>query len=235
MAEIITEISLPSKGLIYNKNIQWQNQLRAPRLKDKGLADTTRKLKLQANILDNTIVQPLGISAYDLHVADFTYLNMRQRQLSKGATPYKVLVKCKGCGKTHKISIDLSTLEIKTLKDVSDFKFTTLDNDIVTYTFLTPRILDDAVTNAIAFGEEYPDTDLDESSLKTQEFLRLLIKEVNGTKLTYARMTDFISSMYLDDVDTLISLAQTFDWGIQLLQEFKCSCGKQIIYEVPVG
>jgi len=235
MADIITEVSLPSRGLLYSKEIQWQNQLKAPRLKDRGLADSTRRLKLQANILDNTLVQPLGISAYDLHTADFIYLNLRQRQLSKGATPYRVLVRCKKCGKIHKVDVDLSTLDIKYLTEKPDYTMETSSGDVLTFTFVTPRILDDSVINAESYRETYPEVELDEETLKTQEFLRLLIKEVNGKRLTYAQMTDYITSMYISDVDLLLSKAREADFGVDFIQSFPCDCGNTVVYEVPVG
>lgn len=235
MADIITEVSLPSRGLIYSKEIQWENQLRAPRLKDKGLADTTRKFKLQANILDNTLEQPLGISAYDLHTADFTYLNMRQRQLSKGGKPYKILVRCKGCGKIHKIDVDLSQLDVVALKEKPEYVFETTNGEKIRYNFITPRILDDSVSKAASFREEYPEIELDDGSLKTQEFLRLIIKEVEGKRLTYPQMTEFISLMYIDDVDALIYQAGIAEWGIQFTKELTCDCGKLVVYEIPVG
>lgn len=235
MTDIITEVTLPSKGLIYSKEIEWQNQLKAPRLRDRGLADSTRKLKLQANILDNTLVKPLGISAYDLHTADFTYLNMRQRQLSKGAAPYKVLVKCKKCGKLHKVDINLADLKVNLLKDKPDFTLETAAGDKINFTFVTPRILDDSVVNAALFREEYPEVEMDEESLRTQEFLRLIIKDINGQKLSYARMTDYISSMYMFDVDELMKRAREVDFGVDFLQSFPCDCGNTVVYEVPVG
>ena len=235
MTDIITEVTLPSKGLIYSKEIEWQNQLKAPRLRDRGLADSTRKLKLQANILDNTLVKPLGISAYDLHTADFTYLNMRQRQLSKGAAPYRVLVKCKKCGKLHKVEVDLSALKVNLLKDKPKYTMETISGDIINFTFVTPRILDDSVVNALLFREEYTEVEMDEESLKTQEFLRLIIKDVNGQKLSYARMTDYIGSMYISDIDELLKKARETDFGIDFLQSFPCDCGNTVVYEVPVG
>ena len=235
MADIITEVSLPSKGLIYSKETKWQNQLKAPRLRDRGLADTSRKFKLQANILDNTLVQPLGMSAYDLHTADFIYLNMRQRQLSKGAAPYRILVKCKNCEKLHKVEVDLSDLPIITLSEKPKTEYKTLSEEVIHYTFVTPRILDEAEINARLFKEEYPEVELSEDSLKTQEFLRLIIQDVDGKKLTKAMMTDFIQSMYIEDTDGLFSEAYKADFGVQFRKEIQCECGKTIVFDVPTG
>lgn len=235
MADIITEVGLPSKGLLYDKEIQWQNQLKAPRLRDKGLADSTRKLKLQAGILDSTLVQPLGISAYDLHVIDYIYLNMRQRQLSKGSAPYRILVRCKKCEKIHRVPIDLSQLEVVTLKDKPNYTITTMDGDEVVFTFTTPRILDDLIDNAKAFREEYEDTTLSLDYLQTQEYLRLIIKSVNGQKITYAQMTNFIENLYMDDSKEILERSRTGDFGVQFIQSFQCDCGNTVVYEIPIG
>ena len=235
MADIITEVSLPSKGLIYNKEMTWQNQLKAPRLRDRGLADTTRKFKLQSNILDNTLVQPLGISAYDLHTADFIYLNMRQRQLSKGSAPYRILVKCKNCSKLHKVEVDLSDLPVVVLENKPKLEYETRSGEIVHYTFVTPRVIDNADINAKLFREEYPDIELDEEALKTQEFLRLIIQDIDGKKLTKAMMTDFIQSMYIEDTDELFNIATQANFGVQFRKELECDCGKTVVFDIPTG
>lgn len=235
MPDIIVSVSLPSKGKIYDKEIQWQNQLRAPRLRDRGLGDTTRRLKLQAGILDKTLVQPLGISAYDLHTADFVYLNLMQRQLSKGNAPYKVAVTCKKCGHVHNLDIDLSTLEIKPLEEVKPLVYTTIDEHELGLTFITPRMLDECIDKANDFKEEYKDTDMAFEDLKTQELLRFVIKTVDGARLSYPRMTDFISNMYSDDVDGVFSLLNDFDFGVQFQQTMTCEgCGKRIVYTLPI-
>lgn len=237
MSDIITEVKLPSSGLLYSEKINPNNQLRAPRLRDKGLADTTRKLKLQANILDKTLVQPLGMSAYDLHTADFVYLNMRQRQLSKGAKPYKIMVRCSraSCGKVHTLDIRLDEIEVKYLKKIPEFEFNTSEGNLIKYNFITPRIMEESRTNALEFKEQYPDTDCGLEALETQEFLRLLIDKVDGKALTYAQKTDFISNMLLEDVDAFLETVSSFDFGLQFRRSFTCSCGKKIVYDLPTG
>ncbi|MCM1323011.1 MAG: hypothetical protein NC218_02395 [Acetobacter sp.] len=238
MADIITEVILPSNGKLYGDNVQWKNQLRAPRLKDRGLGDSTRKLKLQASILDKTFVQPLGMSAYDLHTADFLYLNMKQRQLSKGNSPYKVAVVCNACGKRHDIDIKFEDLEIKPLLEVPDLSYKMVGEEDMTLelTYMTPRMVDESVEKAREFLEEYSETDLTEDDLKTQELLRMLIKRVNGKILSVPQMTDFIQNMLIQDVDGIMNTVNDFDFGVQLIREFNCDkCGKKVKFLVPTG
>ncbi len=236
MADIMTEVSLPSNGKLYGEDVQWKNRLRAPRLKDRGFGDSTRKLKLQASILDKTLIQPLGMSAYDLHTADFLYLNMRQRQLSKGDAPYKVAVICNGCGTRHELSIKFEDLEVKRLEAPLKLSYKTMEDDELELTYLTPRMLDDCVDNANAYKEEYPECDLSFEDLKTQELFRFVIKKVNGQKLTYAEMTNFISNLLTEDISGIFNVLDSYDFGVQLVQEFKCTnCRKKIRYTIPVG
>lgn len=237
MPDIISEVALPSKGKIYSVPIQWENQLRAPRLKDRGLGDTTRVLQLQANILDKTLLKPLGISAYDLHTADFTYLNMRQRQLSKGNKPYYVSVKCNNCGKVHQVNVDFAKLEVKYLEeDKLDLSFTTLNDEELELNFITPRMLDDSKVRAQEYKDEYKEVEMTLDDLRTQELLRLVIRSVNGARLTDARMTEFIQNLYASDIADIFAKLEDFDFGVQFKQSFTCdSCGKKIVYTVPAG
>lgn len=235
MPDIATQVSLPSQGKLYDKQVQWQNQLRAPRLRDRGLGDTTSRLRLQASILDKTLVQPLGMSAYDLHTADFVYLNMMQRQLSKGGAPYKVSVTCNKCGKVHDLDVDLSTLEIKSLKEAPKLEYKTLDDQVLSLTFITPRMLDECLVKAKEFKEEYPETEMSIEDLKTQELLRFVIKSIDGERLSYAKMTDFITNMYSDDVDGVFETINDFDFGVQFKQTFICTgCSRKMVYTIPI-
>lgn len=235
MADIISEFILPSNGKLYSEEVQWKNQIRAPRLKDRGLGDSTRKLKLQASILDKTIIQPLGMSAYDLHTADFLYLNMRQRQLSKGDAPYKVAVVCNRCGKRHELNIKFNELEVKQLAGPLDLTYKTLEEVEIELTYLTPRMLDDCIDNARSYNEEYPECGMSFEDLKTQELLRFVIKKVNGKRLTYAEMTDFIGNLLTEDVTGIFNKLDSFDFGVQLVRKFTCDeCGKTVRYTVPV-
>lgn len=230
--DIIEEVSLPSCGLVYDKEINWNNRLRAPRLCDKGIGDMTRRNKLQAGILDKTLLEPLGISAYDLHSADFLYLNFKQRILSKGNKPYKIKIKCAKCGHENLIDFDLSKLSITRLKEKPTYEYTGIDEKTYTLNFFTPRILDDAREKANDFKEKYPDSDQD---VYIQELLRLVIKAVDGREYTYSQMTGIISDLYLEDVDGIITEASKAGFGIDLRQETKCEgCGRMIPFNLPV-
>lgn len=230
--DLIEEVTLPSQGLVYDNQITWKNRLRAPRLMDRGIGDLTRKNMLQAGILDKTLLEPLGISAYDLHVADFIYLNFMQRQISKGDKPYLVKVKCAACKREQEADIPLSEIKIKKLKEKPSYVFTTSDKQDIEYSYMTPKIFDLAKENADQFKEDFPEANQD---VYLQELLRLVIKTIDGQKLTYSQITGAIGNLLLSDVDALLVKIMTYDFGLDLEQSVKCTnCGKKIIFNLPV-
>ena len=231
--DLIEEVVLPSKGLVYNKEIKWSNRLRAPRLCDKGIGDLTKVNKLQASILDKTLLEPLGMSAYDLHTADFLYLNFMQRQIAKAGKPYKIRIKCQHCGAEQEIDFDLNNLKINYLSKKPKYEFKTLDGELIEYTFLTPRKIDEAKEKAELYREEYPGDD--EMDIELLELLRSVIVKVDGEKPTYSQMTDFIKGMYIDDSNEFLAQLMSVDFGLDLNQTAKCSkCGKTIKFILPV-
>lgn len=232
--DLIEEFTLPSKGLVYDKEIKWQNRIRAPRLKDKGIGDLTKKNKLQAGILDKTILEPLGISAYDLHTADFLYLNFKQRHLSSASKPYKVRVKCPFCQTQQDLDVDLGNIKINYLQEKPSYEFTTMDGETLKYTYLTPRKIDEAQEAADLFKEEYPETDQD---VQLQELLRAVIVSIDGVKPTHSQMIDFISNMYIEDSEKFLTELTTVNFGLDLNQSAKCSnpnCNRPFNYILPV-
>lgn len=231
--DIITEFELPSRGLVYGKEVKWKNRIRAPRLSDKGIGDTTKLNLLQATVLDKTILEPLGISAYDLHSADFLYLNLVQRLLSKGKKPYKIHSICPKCKTENSIDFDLTQLNPVVLKEKPKYEYTTLDDNVIEFTYLTARAFDEIRENVLEFKETYPETDTD---VNTQEILRKIIVRVDGNRPTYSQMTEFIQSLQISDIDELLTQVFHPNFGLDLTKnKHKCSkCGKVFEYDLPV-
>jgi ribosomal protein S27E len=230
--DLIDEVVLPSKGLVYDKEIKWSNRLRAPRLCDRGIGDLTKKNKLQASILDKTLLEPLGMSAYDLHTADFLYLNFMQRQIAKAGQPYKIKVKCENCRSEQIIDFDLKNLKVNYLSERPEYIFKTLNGEEIEYTFLTPRKIDDAKEASELYKEEFPGAEQD---VELQELLRSVILKVDGVKPTHSQMTDFINNMYTEDSDRFIEKLMDINFGLDLHQSVRCpKCGKTIKFILPV-
>lgn len=225
------EFELPSRGKCYDKEIKWRNILRAPKLKDRGFGDILKKNQIQASILDKTIEEDLGMSTYDLHPADFVYLNFIQRRLLKGDEPYKIRVKCRNCGKEDDVDIPLEEIEITTLKEYSHQEVMMGDTKIVVR-FATPRILDAVGQEVELFREEFPDA---EGDLEMQEYLRKVIVSVDDKRLSYPQMTSFIQNLFLTTAEEILEKSLQYEWGMQLIRKHICSaCGKVMTYNLPV-
>ena len=240
MPDLVTEVMLPSRGKVYSQEIVWENQLRAPKLKDRGFGDSASALKIQASVLDKTLVTPLGMSTYDLHPADFAYLNWRQRQLTKGNAPYIFSVACPKCGKRHRIEFDLSTLPVKEYDESEplDLTYTTRSGDELTLTFITPRMTDECKTKARAFLEENKESKLPFETVRIRELVKMIIQTVNGKVYTDARANSYIEELYMEDITEIMNKASAVPFGLQSRQEFDCldqDCGGKIIYYVPIS
>ena len=230
--DLIEEVVLPSKGLVYSQEIKWKNRLRAPRLCDRGIGDLTKKNKLQASILDKTLLEPLGMSAYDLHTADFLYLNFMQRQIAKAGQPYKIKLKCSHCNSEQIVDFDLKNLKITYLSEPPKYTYTTLSGEEIEYTYLTPRKIDEAQEAAEQYKEEFPEAEQD---VGLQELLRSVILKVDGIKPTHSQLTEFIKNLYIEDSDRLLEQLMNINFGLDLNQSVKCpKCGKTIKFILPV-
>ena len=220
--------SLPSEGKIYSKNITGEYTIRAPRLRDKGIGDLRLKNKVQSECLKKCLDPTPEIDPYDWHTSDYTAANLAQRMAAKGKI-MPLIVKCQ-CGNSEEIEVDLSTLKVTKPKLPLDLEYETSSGDKLQLKFFTPRILDSIRTNTEKFKEEYPEATQDVS---LQETCRLIIDTVNGQKLPFSQMTNYLLDSYEVDLYGIIDKVFSTNFGPVLLQTRKCSrCGKEISFTV---
>ena len=165
-------------------------------------------------------------------------MNLKQRELSKGNTPYKVSITCPNpeCNKYITLDVPLNELEVKYLDEPEQLEYTTLDGKVLSLSYITPRMLDECTDKARDFQSEYPESGMSFEDLRTQELLRFVILAIDGKKPTPPQMTDFIQNMYTDDIDGVFEKLNNFDFGIQFVRETTCpKCGRKVKYVVPVG
>jgi uncharacterized pyridoxamine 5'-phosphate oxidase family protein len=72
-ARIVETLSLPSKGMIYEEDVNPEIQLSSMKTKHEmlRLSATEESQKIMAQIVDDCIVNDMGISSYDLCLGDF--------------------------------------------------------------------------------------------------------------------------------------------------------------------
>jgi hypothetical protein len=186
------------------------------------------KNKIQAECLKKCLEPTPEVDPYDWHTSDFTAANLAQRMAAKGKI-LPLIIKC-SCGYQEEIKVDLSTIKINKPKLPLDLEYTTSTGDLLQLRFFTPRILDSIKVNIDKFKEEYPEATQD---LGLQETCRALIVSVNGQKLPYSQMTNYLLDSYEEDLIKLIDKAFSSNFGPVLLQTRKCGkCGKSITFSI---
>lgn len=220
--------NLPSEGKIYSKEVTSDYTIRAPRLRDKGIGDLRFKNKIQSECLKKCLEPQPEIDPYDWHTSDFTAANLAQRMAAKGKM-MPLLIKCT-CGHQEEIEVDLSTLKINKPKLPLDLKYETSTGDLIDLRFFTPRILDSIKTNIDKFKEEFPGATQD---LGLQETCRAIIVSVNGQKLPYSQMTNYLLDSYEEDLNKMVEKVFSTNFGPVLIQTRKCSkCNKTLTFSV---
>jgi hypothetical protein len=220
--------SLPSGGKIYSKEVTADYTIRAPRLKDKGIGDLRSKRRVQAECLKKCLEPVPEVDPYDWHTSDYTAANLAQRMAARGKN-MPLLIKC-SCGHSEQIEVDLSQIKINKPKLPLDLEYETSTGDKIQLRFFTPRILDSIKTNIDKFKEEFPEATQD---LGLQETCRAIIVSVNGQKLPYSQMTNYLLESYEVDLSNMIDKVFSTNFGPELMQTRDCSkCGKKLTFSV---
>ena len=113
---IANEYTLPSEGKVYSQNVTPQFKLRSMTTVEemKRLNHSDKPYKTLAEILDDCLVEDIGISAYDLCLADYQYMLHKLRIVTYGPN-YKVDSVCPYCGSTNHLTTNLDELTVKPL------------------------------------------------------------------------------------------------------------------------
>lgn len=144
---IIDNVTLPSLGKVYNREINPNVSLRSMTTADemKRLGNSDRPLQLMASIIEDCLVEKPGIPVYDMIVGDYTFLLMKLRIATYG-TSYPMNSICPYCGYSESETINLDDLFVVQYSEDME-KYREVDLPIsgkhITLKMQTPRMLDD--------------------------------------------------------------------------------------------
>lgn len=196
--------SLPSKGLIYDKQINPEVSLRSMTTEEEmlRLAPSDLPYKPLCNMIDACIENDIGISSYDMCLGDYQFLLHRVRIVTYG-DEYQSESICPYCGKKNSTKTNLTELEIKEYsEDIKKYLNFTLPRSKkeVEITFQTPRILDEITKRN---KERLKKTE------KEQDFtlaitLDMLIKTIDGEKPSPMAKDSFIKNLPMMDVNYIL-------------------------------
>lgn len=208
---VITEdFVLPSHGKVYGDKAVSENvTLRSMTTEDemKRLRPGDRQYKSMAEVIDSCIVNDIGISAYDLCLADYQFLLHKLRVVTYGSE-YPLRCSCPFCLSSQDETLNLDDLEYREYSpeflDYQEFTLPVTEKRI-SLRMQTPRLLDDV--NVAVNGDRKKNRG-DNSGSAFFYTLKYLIKEVDGEKLDPIRLDDFLKSLPMKDTNTIVRNAE---------------------------
>lgn len=240
MAEytISEEGTLPSNGQIYNKTINPNFKIRSMTTEEemKRLGHSELPYKVLPEIIDDCLVDKIGINTYDLCIADYQYLLFKLRTATYGNI-YKVSTVCPVCGAVNDNDIDLDSLEINSYSpELDKYLNITLpkSGDRIKLRMQTPRLMDEIVSKTNSFTKKSKNVAGDPAFLFT---LESLIETVNDTMYDAIKLNSYIRRMSAADANYILKCAKKLNDGFGLNTKINCTCSKcssDFNYQLPI-
>ncbi|MGM9544277.1 MAG: hypothetical protein ACI3T9_04775 [Romboutsia timonensis] len=234
---IAEEYTLPSKGKLYNKEINPNIKLASMTTEHemRRLAHTDTPYKVMAEIIDDCMVTKPGISAYDMCIGDYQFLLHKLRIVTYGPN-YKISTICPYCNNVKTDDINLEDLEVfEYTDDIKDLMSVTLPKTgkIINLKVQTPRLLEDVERRKREFIKKNPGG-ADPSFLY---LLESLIDKVDGEVVDPVRLSSFVRKLPMADTNAIIQTAEKLNSkvGINTVLENDCPvCGVDYKSNFPI-
>lgn len=232
--------TLPSHGKIYGGKVSPTVKLRSMTVEEEmqRLSHSDNVYKTLCDIIDACMVEPIGISSYDMHIGDYQFLLHKLRVVTYGSN-YPTTSICPICGRTNKTKInldDLKTIELDTDEKVEQFnKLTEVElpnaKNKLRIRFQTPRDLDEIAAEERAFAEKSPDSKMNINYLYT---LRHLVETVDGKKINNVSLDIYLRKLTMMDSNLIMQrgIKLNSEVGIDTKIENKCAnpkCGAKYV------
>lgn len=227
---IANEYTLPSFGKVYDREINPTFKLRSMTTVEemKRLNHSDKPNKNIAEIIDDCLLENIGISAYDLCIPDFQYMLHKLRIVTYG-TSYKLNSNCPWCGSSNINTVNLDNLSLLEFDPQLYAKYSEFE---LPYTkahiklkMQTPRILDNIAMKVKDVRKKSPDFQGDPAFLFT---LEAMIDTVDGSTLDRFRLMDYIRKLPMMDTNYILKSAEKLNesFGLDKSLEHVCSvCG----------
>lgn len=224
---IAEEFILPSLGKIYPKTFDPYIKLRSMTVRDELKRTNPQSITVHKNlceIIDNCLLTPLPYKCYDLCIGDYEYLLHKLRVVTYGPD-YKIIVGCPHCNSVHEEVINLDDLKVKEfdLKKYEELLSFVLpvSKKEVTLKIQTPRILDAIEIKVKEFKKKNPEATIDPRTLiKLQE----MIDTVDGNKLSYIELENFINYLPARDANMILNRIEKINQMIGLDTALDVTC-----------
>lgn len=207
---IFHEYTLPSEGKVYKEQINPNFKLRSMTTVEemKRLNHSDKPYQAMAEIIDSCLVDSIGISSYDLCLADYQYMLHKLRVVTYGPK-YKLSSTCPYCGTVNQNIVNLEELNLIPYdKDAYD-KYSEFDLPVsqkkIKLRMQTPRILDRISTNSKEQRKKNPSMTGDPAFLFT---LESLIETIDGNNVPDFKLNQFVQKLPMMDTNYILKSAQ---------------------------
>lgn len=220
--------TLPSLGKVYgNKDVKPDFTLRSMTTAEemRRLNASERQYKVLADIIDDCMTENIGISAYDLCMADFQYVLHKLRVVTYGKQ-YKMSTKCPFCGNDNSGEIDLDEMVVKSF----DSEFEDLFNIELPVTKMnirlrmqSPRSIDDAEVRSREMKRRSPNMSGDPAFLTS---IQSIIDEIDGKKFNIVEHGEIIKNLPMRDTNYIINCSTKINNSFGLDTSLECKCDR---------
>lgn len=224
---IAEEYTLPSLGKIYSQNVNPNVKLRSMTTQDemKRLAPSEYQYKNLCEIIDDCTLTNVGISSYDMCLADYQYLLTKLRIVTYGSD-YRTVSTCPYCGMMNEIIHDLNNLEvvqcdIDEVKKYLEFELPVCKKNI-RITLQTPRMIDEIQKQNNELKRRSKGKATDSTFLYT---LMSIITTIDGENLDPIQKEKFITNLAMMDTNYIMKHAQKLVESFGIKTDINNQCG----------
>lgn len=221
-------MNLPSKGLIYKKDVNPFVELRSMTARDemKRLSPSSAHFKVLADIIEGCMIEKPSIHVYDMALGDYEYLLHRLRIITYGED-YKIGIKCPHCNEVVETVAHLDELPVV---EFDEIKFEELSKitlpkkgDVVTLKFQTPRMLDEIDAEVKDLKRKFKTADI---SFDLLVLLKKVIDTVNGNKLSNSELEHYIDTLPALDMTKIVNAVDELNALVGIENDLRVICPK---------
>ncbi len=223
-------LTLPSRGLIYDKKVASEIHMSSmtTRHEMQRLAPSKSQFKTLCDIIDDCMIEKLGISSYDMCTGDYQFLLFKLRMITYGSD-VTLRDRCPFCGDESELKFNMDDLKIiSNLDDFNKYREFVLPvtGKKIKLRFQTPHMLDIALDRSQEFRERTGDDSTDQFLVYT---IREMIDTVDDHRPDPLNVDDWIRNLPMKDTNTIFAHTEKIDEciGVDTNLEVVCDrCGK---------
>ncbi len=225
---IMEGYELPSKGRIYEANVNPHVELRSMTARDemKRLSPSNTPLKTLADIIEGCCIEKPAIQVYDMSLGDYEFLLHKLRIVTYGED-YKVSLRCPECGELIETVAKLDQLEIKEFDETVVRELQTFmlpkSNKMITLNFLSPRMVEEMEVKVKDMKRRYKGASID---FETMVRLLVNIDLVDGEKKSEHELENIITNLPALDLQKILNNIDKLNQQIGLDNVLYLTCPK---------